>query len=106
MALFMCGKLSRDWSQGPNLSDPITFCYLRGITCVVCYSGAGRLGTLKYNSFRWRSILWSPRYIKDKKLMKRVQRRATKLIPDLKELPYETRLKKLQLPIKFKRYYQ
>ena len=30
--------------------------------------------------------------------MERVQRRATKLIPDLKELPYETRLKKLQLP--------
>ena len=28
----------------------------RGRTCVVCHSGAGRLGTLKYNSFRWRSI--------------------------------------------------
>ena len=25
-------------------------------TCVVCHSGSGRLGTLKYNSFRWRSI--------------------------------------------------
>ena len=24
--------------------------------CVVCHCGAGRLGTLKYNSFRWRSI--------------------------------------------------
>ena len=24
--------------------------------CVVCHSGAGRLGTLKYNSFRWLSI--------------------------------------------------
>ena len=24
--------------------------------CVVCHSGAGRLGTLKYNSFRRRSI--------------------------------------------------
>ena len=44
------------------------------------------------------NAVWSPRYIKDKKLMERVQRRATKLIPDLKELPYETRLKKLQLP--------
>ena len=42
----------------PNLSDPIT-CYLsarRGRTGVACHSGAGRLGTLKYNSFRWRSI--------------------------------------------------
>ena len=36
----------------PNLSDPITcsFSDRRGRTCVVL------LGTLKYNSFRWRSI--------------------------------------------------
>ena len=27
-----------------------------GITCVVYHAGAGRLGTLKNNSFRWRSI--------------------------------------------------
>ena len=42
----------------PNLSDPITYSFSdrRGRTCVVCHSGAGRLGTLKYNSFRWRSI--------------------------------------------------
>ena len=42
----------------PNLSDPITcsFSDRRGRACVVCHSGAGRLGTLKYNSFRWRSI--------------------------------------------------
>ena len=42
----------------PNLSDPITcsFSDRRGRTCDVCYSGAGRLDTLNYNSFRWRSI--------------------------------------------------
>ena len=42
----------------PNLSDPITcsFSDRRRSACVVCHSGAGRLGTLKYNSFRWRSI--------------------------------------------------
>ena len=42
----------------PNLSDLITcsFSDHRGRTCVVCHSGAGRLGTLKYNSFRWESI--------------------------------------------------
>ena len=34
----------------PNLSD------CRGRTCVIYYSGADQLGTLKYNSFRWRSI--------------------------------------------------
>ena len=42
----------------PNLSDPIT-CSLsdrRGRTCIVYHAGAGQLGTLKYNSFSWRSI--------------------------------------------------
>ena len=34
----------------PNLSDR------RGRTCIVYHAGVGRLGTLKYNSFRWRSI--------------------------------------------------
>ena len=34
--------------KGYNVSTPTT--------CVVCHSGSGRLGTLKYNSFRWRSI--------------------------------------------------
>ena len=39
----------------PNLSDPITctFSDRRGRAYVVCHSGAGRLRTLKYNSFRW-----------------------------------------------------
>ena len=36
--------------------------------------------------------------IKDNKLMERIQSGATKLIPDLKELPYEPRLMKRQLP--------
>ena len=42
----------------PNLSDSITcsFSDHRGRACVICHSGAGRLGTLKYNSFRWQSI--------------------------------------------------
>ena len=40
----------------PNLSDPISYSDRRARACVVCHSGAGRLGTLKYNSFTWRSI--------------------------------------------------
>ena len=50
----------------PNLSDPIT-CSLsdrRGRTCNVYHAGAGRLGTLKYNSFRWRSIRMFNRLLK------------------------------------------
>ena len=54
MALLMCGKSSRDWFQ--TSLNPISFSERRGRTCVVCHSGVGRLGTLKYNSFRWQSI--------------------------------------------------
>ena len=42
----------------PNLSDPIT-CSLsdrRGRTCIIYHAGVFRLGTLKYNNFRWQSI--------------------------------------------------
>ena len=53
---------------------------------------------LVHPHLEYSDTVWSPCYIKNKKLMERVQRRATKLIPDIKELPYETRLKKLQLP--------
>ena len=44
-----------------------------------------------------------PRYVKDQRLIESVQRRATKLIPMLKEFPYEERLKALKLPSMFYR---
>ena len=40
---------------------------------------------------------WCPYYQKDIDLMERVQRRATKLIPDMRNIPYEDRLKRLNL---------
>jgi len=40
---------------------------------------------------------WSPQYIKDKVLLEHVQRRFTRIIPVLKELPYADRLNKLKL---------
>ena len=42
----------------PNLSAPITCTYSerRGRSCAVLHVNVGRLGTLCYNSFRWRAI--------------------------------------------------
>ena len=42
----------------PNLSAPImcTYSERSGRSCVVSHVNMGRLGTLSYNSFRWRSI--------------------------------------------------
>ena len=40
---------------------------------------------------------WSPCYQKDEKKLESVQRRATKLIPGFRSLPYEERLKRLDM---------
>ena len=40
---------------------------------------------------------WNPHYAKDILTLERVQRRATKLIPSLRNLPYKVRLQKLRL---------
>ncbi len=42
----------------PNFTNPIvcTFSNRRGRSCIINHVDTGRLGTLAYNSFRWRSI--------------------------------------------------
>ena len=44
------------------------------------------------------NVAWSPRLEKDRNLIEGVQTRATKLVPELKDLEYEERLKRMDLP--------
>lgn len=44
------------------------------------------------------NVIWHPRYRRDSLEIEKIQRRATKLIPDLKYLPYEQRLRQIKLP--------
>ena len=44
------------------------------------------------------SCVWSPHLLKDIKRIEGIQRRATRLIPDLAELPYIDRMKSLGIP--------
>ena len=43
------------------------------------------------------NVVWHPYLRKDIESLKRVQMRATILVPNLKDLPYETRLRELKL---------
>ena len=44
------------------------------------------------------NVIWCPRFVGDSKLVEGVQRRATKLIPSIKDLDYTARLEALKLP--------
>ena len=49
------------------------------------------------------NLIWGPHYRIDQMEIERVQRRATKLVPNLRHLPYEDRLKALKMPSLFYR---
>ena len=49
------------------------------------------------------NTIWSPLYKKDCLTIEKVQRRATKMIPHLRNIPFEERLRKLELPSMFYR---
>ena len=44
------------------------------------------------------NVAWGPFYKEDAKLVEKVQRRATKVVPELKKLTYEDRQRRLNLP--------
>ena len=44
------------------------------------------------------NVIWNPRYKRDKLEIEKIQRRATKLIAEIKQLSYEERLRQLELP--------
>ena len=44
------------------------------------------------------NVIWGPYFKEDIKAVEKVQRRATKLVPNLREMSYEDRLRALKLP--------
>jgi len=44
------------------------------------------------------NVIWGPFYILDNQKIERVQHRATRMIPSISQLPYQDRLKHLNLP--------
>ena len=44
------------------------------------------------------AVAWNPYHIKDEKKIERIQRAATRWVPELRELSYEERLQALNLP--------
>ena len=54
--------------------------------------------TLVRPHIEYGSVIWSPYFKKDIFLIENLQRRATKMVIDIKDLSYETRLKCLGLP--------
>ena len=69
-----------------------SFVYLDCDTLKMLFTGIVR------PSLEYGNVVWHPRFKKDIELLERVQQRATKLVPELRGLSYEERLRKLDLP--------
>ena len=54
--------------------------------------------TMVCPKLEYAAVVWSPHLKKDINKLERIQRIATKMVPDLRDLAYEDRLKKMELP--------
>ena len=54
--------------------------------------------TLVRPHLEYGNLIWGPFNRADQQLVERVQRRATKMVPELRHLPYPSRLRALKLP--------
>ena len=48
--------------------------------------------------FKYAAVVWSPDVKKDKRKLERIQRVSAKMVPELRELTHEDRLKEMGLP--------
>ena len=69
-----------------------SFMYISVDTLPVLYK------TLVRPHLEYGNLIWGPFNRADQKLIERVQRRATRLVPEIKGLPYPERLRRLGLP--------
>ena len=54
--------------------------------------------TLVRSHLEYTNCIWNPILHRDVKLIESVQRRATKIVPEMKDLPYSDRLRRLKIP--------
>jgi hypothetical protein len=69
-----------------------TFTYMSVSIMLVLYKSFVR------HHLEYSQVLWSPRSIRQIRMLERVQIRATGLIPELANIPYQDRLRQLNLP--------
>ena len=78
-----------------------TYRMLSNIRVAFCYMDKDMmrksLTTMVRPRLEYAAVVWSPHIKKDVKKLERIQRTATRMIPELKDLEYEDRLKEMRL---------
>ena len=88
-----CSRVSR-WSRIASGSEVrVCSCQRRPSRRSLCWCEAGLPGLSPSPSATHQQHTWRPHHKKDIDILERVQRRATKMIPKLRNISYEMRLK-------------